>query len=206
MDVLSWSRHHRLFPGEGSFDLTGFLRHVLATGYDGPLSLEVFNDTFRQTDPVRTARQALRSLRWLADGAGVGSPPLPPARQPVGYDFVEVRAADTEPVEVLLDQLGFGFGGRHRSKGVRLWTHGEARVVLDEHADCGAAERFAEILADPVVPRPHGGAAEARARGLGDGPDQHPAHAAGGADHRDSDLVRHRSPLPPLTRAALDRI
>ena len=25
MDVLSWSRHHRLFPGEGSFDLGGFL-------------------------------------------------------------------------------------------------------------------------------------------------------------------------------------
>ena len=139
MDLLSWSRHHRLFPGEGSFDLTGFLRHVLATGYDGPLSLEVFNDTFRQTDPVRTARQALRSLRWLADGAGVGSPTLPPAGQPVGYDFVEVRAADTEPVEVLLDQLGFGFGGRHQSKGVRLWTHGEARVVVDEQPGAGEA-------------------------------------------------------------------
>ena len=132
MDVLSWSRHHRLFPGEGSFDLTGFLRHVLATGYDGPLSLEVFNDTFRQTDPVRTARQALRSLRWLADRAGVGSPPLPTVGQPAGYNFVEVRAADTEPLEVLLDQLGFGFGGRHRSKGVRLWTRFEARVVVDE--------------------------------------------------------------------------
>jgi 4-hydroxyphenylpyruvate dioxygenase len=39
MDVLSWSRHHRLFPGEGSFDLAGFLAHVVRTGYDGPLSL-----------------------------------------------------------------------------------------------------------------------------------------------------------------------
>src|SRR5918994_1450667 len=44
MDVLSWSRHHRLFPGEGSFDLPAFLGHVLRAGYDGPLSLEVFND------------------------------------------------------------------------------------------------------------------------------------------------------------------
>ena len=25
MDVLSWSRHHRLFPGEGSFDLATFV-------------------------------------------------------------------------------------------------------------------------------------------------------------------------------------
>ena len=30
MDVLSWSRHHRLFPGEGSFDLASFVGHVLA--------------------------------------------------------------------------------------------------------------------------------------------------------------------------------
>ena len=26
MDVLSWSRHHRLFPGEGAFDLTRLRR------------------------------------------------------------------------------------------------------------------------------------------------------------------------------------
>ena len=40
MDVLQWSRHHRLFPGLGSFDLAGFVGHVLTTGYDGPLSVE----------------------------------------------------------------------------------------------------------------------------------------------------------------------
>ena len=33
MDVLQWSRHHRCFPGQGGFDLTGFLEHVLAAGY-----------------------------------------------------------------------------------------------------------------------------------------------------------------------------
>ena len=47
MDVLSWSRHHRNFPGQGALDVTGFLRAVLASGYRGPLSLEVFNDHFR---------------------------------------------------------------------------------------------------------------------------------------------------------------
>ncbi len=154
MDLLSWSRHHRLFPGEGSFDLTGFLRHVLAAGYAGPLSLEVFNDTFRQTDPARTARQALRSLRWLADGVDAEQPPLPPAGPPTGYDFVEVRAEDVEPVEVLLEQLGFGFGGRHRSKpGVRLWTRGDARVVCNAQPGAGEA-RLAAVgyqVADPGV-------------------------------------------------------
>ena len=67
MDVLSWSRHHRLFPGEGAWDLGAFVGHVLRAGYTGPLSLEVFNDVFRQTDVERTARQARRSLTWLED-------------------------------------------------------------------------------------------------------------------------------------------
>ena len=60
MDVLSWSRHHRLFPGEGGFDLGAFMAHLVRTGYDGPVSLEIFNDTFRQADPVDTAIDARR--------------------------------------------------------------------------------------------------------------------------------------------------
>ena len=62
----------------------------------------------------------------------------------------------------------------------------------------GAAHRLAEVAADPGVARPLGGAAESRAaRRLADRPHQHPAHAAGGADHRDPDLVRHRSSPGP---------
>lgn len=140
MDVLSWSRHHRLFPGEGSFDLTGFVRNVLRAGYDGPLSLEVFNDTFRQTDALRTAQQAKRSLTWLEDEvARHPSVPrfpevsrLPEIEQPAGFDFVEVKAEDTKDVEILLRQLGFTYRGRHRTKPVRLWTQGRARVICNE--------------------------------------------------------------------------
>ena len=65
MDLLQWSRHHRLFPGQGAFDLPAFLGHVLAAGYAGPLSLEVFNDVFRQSDPGRAAVDAHRSLLAL---------------------------------------------------------------------------------------------------------------------------------------------
>ena len=130
MDVLSWSRHHRLFPGEGHFDLATFVSHVLATGYDGPLSLEVFNDTFRQTDPDRTAVHALRSLVWLQDKwpdtdirrTAHDLHPLTDAKPPNGFDFVELKAEDTSEVEMLLEQLGFTPRGRHRTKPVSLWT------------------------------------------------------------------------------------
>ncbi len=105
MDVLSWSRHHRLFPGEGAFDLEGFVGHVLAAGYTGPLSLEVFNDTFRQTDPVPTAAHAHRSLLWLQDRLDLID--IPDPKPPTGFDFVEIKAEDTREVEAMLHQLGF---------------------------------------------------------------------------------------------------
>ena len=152
MDVLSWSRHYRLFPGEGAFDLTTFVGHVLAAGYTGPLSLEVFNDVFRQTDVRRTADQAKRSLTWLEDqvarlglaSARADEPArLPDVGQPTAFDFVEVKAEDTGEVDVLLRQLGFTFRGHHRTKPVRLWTQGRARVVCNE----GLAREWTPTLA-----------------------------------------------------------
>lgn len=170
MDVLSWSRHHRLFPGEGDFDLTTFVAHVLKTGFDGPLSLEVFNDTFRQTDPDRTAVHALRSLVWLQDKVaalpGVSHTaaltPVADAKPPLGVDFVELKAEDTSEVEVLLDQLGFVPGGRHRTKPVSLWTAGDVRIVLNEHQ----ARDLAPHVAAVGLQVPDGAATSQRAADL----------------------------------------
>lgn len=152
MDVLSWSRHHRLFPGEGDFDLTGFTARIVDAGYTGPWSLEVFNDTFRQTDARRTARHARRSLRWLEDAVSRAVPDapaelqmLPDSAAPSAVDFVEVKAEDTSAIEELLGQLGFTSRGRHRTKPVTLWTAGDARVVLNEQHARGWEPRLAAI-------------------------------------------------------------
>ena len=171
MDVLSWSRHHRLFPGEGAFDLTGFVGHVLAAGYTGPLSLEVFNDVFRQTDVRRTADQAKRSLTWLEDQVAhleiiidrVDRPTrLPDIGQPTAFDFVEVKAEDAGEVDVLLRQLGFTFRGHHRTKPARLWTQGRARVVCNE----GLAREWTPTLAAVGFEVPDPVASAERARRL----------------------------------------
>uniref|UniRef100_UPI0013D09C6C sugar phosphate isomerase/epimerase family protein n=1 Tax=Enterobacter hormaechei TaxID=158836 RepID=UPI0013D09C6C len=47
MDLLSWSRHWRCMPGQGDLPLDSFMQALDATGYDGLLSLEIFNDRFR---------------------------------------------------------------------------------------------------------------------------------------------------------------
>src|SRR5712675_3596028 len=67
LDVLSWSRHFRCFPGQGDLPVADFMEAVLKTGYIGPLSLEIFNDQFRSGSAVRTATDGLRSLILLED-------------------------------------------------------------------------------------------------------------------------------------------
>ena len=171
MDVLQWSRHYRCFPGQGGLDVAGMLAHTVKAGYRGPLSLEVFNDVFRQADAGRTAVDALRSLRALEEAAGLTALPAPVV--PSGFAFAELSAADTEPLLSLLGSLGFTRTGRHTAKPVELWEQGEARILLNtshsdrrsgpslaaiglESPDADAAVRRAETLLAPVVPRRRG--------------------------------------------------
>lgn len=129
MDLLSWSRHHRSFPGEGAFDLVGFHRALVGTRYDGPLSLEIFSDVYRQTDTPRTALEAMRSLQWLQEAAEDQSQLA--ASKPEGWDYAEVRAGDPEEIAETLQALGFTDRGGHRTKDIRLFSAGDARVVTN---------------------------------------------------------------------------
>ncbi|WP_406120049.1 bifunctional sugar phosphate isomerase/epimerase/4-hydroxyphenylpyruvate dioxygenase family protein [Streptomyces sp. NBC_00989] len=168
MDVLQWSRHYRCFPGQGGFDVAGLLRHVLSAGYDGPLSLEIFNDVFRQAEAGPTAVDAQRSLLVLQETVGVAALPAPVI--PTGIAFAELVTPDAEPVSALLGALGFARTARHHGKPVDLWQQGEARILVNtgpalrrdgtalaaiglESPDPEGAARRAEALLAPVLPR-----------------------------------------------------
>jgi 4-hydroxyphenylpyruvate dioxygenase len=152
MDVLQWSRHHRLFPGQGAFDLAEFVRLVLGTGYDGPLSLEVFNDVFRQADPRHTAVDALRSLLVLKENLGLSD--LPAAPPLAGYTTAEI-AADDDDLTDTLAALGFRQTGavwRQGAASLAVRTDATTRItsVGVASADPAASSRRAErLLATP---------------------------------------------------------
>src|SRR5215471_1631356 len=65
LDVLSWSRHFRCFPGQGNLPIRDFMQAINATGYKGPLSLEIFNDQFRAQSTKQVAIDGMRSLMLL---------------------------------------------------------------------------------------------------------------------------------------------
>ena len=169
MDVLQWARHHRNFPGQGQFDLENFFLQVLLSGYAGPLSLEIFNDQFRETPNRRTAVDAMRSLLLLEsqvrgrlererDAAAE-----PPARElaartlqrlalfdapqaPIldGFAFLEFGVDDeaAEALGALLLGLGFTCVGRHRTKAAKLYRQGSIQLVVNAEPASPARARF----------------------------------------------------------------
>ena len=140
MDLLYWSRHFRNMPGEGDLDVTAFMRAVAATGYDGPVSLEIFNDQFRGGRPEGLARDGYRSLVALMDDVrraepdvAMALPDLPPRIGVDGVAFIEfaTRGDEAKALAALLRSMGFAHVGRHVSKNLELWQQGEIRIVLN---------------------------------------------------------------------------
>ncbi len=163
MDVLQWARHHRSFPGQGEFDMAGFFEQVLRAGYQGVLSLEIFNDVFRETPNRRTAVDAMRSLLYLESqvrqrlqaaapvdaraqralqAVELFDPPAVPEMK--GLSFIEFAADDGSAVALgqLFLQLGFKRVGQHRSKAVVLYRQGDIHLIVNGEPDSFARGRF----------------------------------------------------------------
>ena len=152
MDLLYWSRHFRNMPGEGDLPVTDFMRAVAATGYDGPISLEIFNDQFRGGSSEGLARDGYRSLVALLDdvrraepGLRINAPEIPPRIRVDGVSFIEfaTRAGEAEALAALLAAMGFTHVGDHVSKDVALWQQGDIRIVLNRETKGFASSAYA---------------------------------------------------------------
>lgn len=64
-NLLNWSRHFRCYPGDGDLNITEFVKNILQTGYDGPLSLEIFSDKLQAMSPRVAAFDGILSFRYL---------------------------------------------------------------------------------------------------------------------------------------------
>ena len=142
MDYLSWSRHFRNMPGQGALAVNQFLAAVDATGYDGYLSLEIFNDQFRAGSARMVAVDGRRSLLAAMDtvrnaqtppAAARDWKPLPPKARCLGVEFIEFAVDDSGAVELakLFQAMGFAHAGQHVSKDVAWWRQGGINFVIN---------------------------------------------------------------------------
>jgi len=150
MDYLSWSRHYRCFPGQGDLPIDDFMLALDATGFDGLLSLEIFNDRFRAGSARSVAIDGQRSLIAMLDelrqrtaGTSSSLPTLPPKATCSGIEFVEFAVDERGAVEFerILNGLGFQKAGLHRSKAVTHWRQGDINIVVNTDKE-GFAHSF----------------------------------------------------------------
>lgn len=150
MNTLSLSRHFRNFPGQGELPLLEFMEVLRATKFDGPLSLEIFNDQFRAGSARSVAIDGQRSLLFLLDelrirgGSATNLPAaLPPRSMVIGTAFIEfaIAESDTPAFESLLRGLGFARASVHKTKAVTRWSQGAINFVVNTEKD-GFAHAF----------------------------------------------------------------
>ncbi len=60
----------RVLPGNGGIDLVGFLQALRRTGYNGPMSLEVFNQQLREMPAPQAATLAWQATKRVLQVAG----------------------------------------------------------------------------------------------------------------------------------------
>ncbi|KQZ78246.1 3-keto-5-aminohexanoate cleavage protein [Mesorhizobium sp. Root157] len=151
VDPLYWSRHFRNMPGEGELPVREFMQAVVATGYDGYISLEIFNDLFRGGSAKHISIDGKRSLVWLMDqvrreepASSDAAPAIPDRVVVEDFEFMEFAAnrEGADQLKTLLQQLGFVETGRHVSKYVSLYQQGGINIVVNTERGSFAHSSF----------------------------------------------------------------
>jgi len=190
MDLLYWSRHFRNMPGEGDLDLSSFMDALYATGYDGPLSLEIFNDEFRRGDAEMVARDGHRSLinlmddlRRRSDRPSPSLPVLPERVDVADVHYVELacKPDDMSGIESLLTKVGLAKTGTHKSKVVTRFQSGNVNILVNADPagrSFALASKHGAVVSEIAFATPDAMAAYRRALALGAEPVALP-HQAG---------------------------
>jgi sugar phosphate isomerase/epimerase len=64
-NLIEATLHERLLPGEGDFDLLGYLKSLRAIGASAPVGVEIFSDVLHASGPTEAAARAARATRAL---------------------------------------------------------------------------------------------------------------------------------------------
>jgi len=140
MEPLQYSRHHRNFPYQGQFPLNTFVHALQSTGYQGPYSLEIFNDEFRSAPSIKIALDGYRSLLLLQEQ--IYKDLLPPAPVTGRVEFVEFACSHSELSSLerfIYEHLGFRKIGQHKSKSVHLYRQGQTHFILNSEPESFAS-------------------------------------------------------------------
>jgi len=64
-NLIDATLHHRLLPGEGDFDLLGYIGALRRIGVAAPMGVEVFSDELHELGPLDAARRSAEAMQRL---------------------------------------------------------------------------------------------------------------------------------------------
>ena len=129
MDLLYWSRHFRNMPGQGDLPISNFMNALNKTGYDGYLSLEIFNDSYRSGPREQIAKDGKRSLISLMTKDNLKEKKV----EISNIEFIEFATEEKDLVtlENLFKTMGFKEIGKHKTKLIKLFTFDDVKIIIN---------------------------------------------------------------------------
>ena len=129
MDLLYWSRHFRNMPGQGDLPISNFMNALNKTGYDGYLSLEIFNDSYRSGPREQIAKDGKRSLITLMTKDNIKEKKV----EISNIEFIEFATEEKDLVtlENLFKIMGFKEIGKHKTKLIKLFTFDDVKIIIN---------------------------------------------------------------------------
>ena len=118
----------RLLPGQGTLPVFALYSQLLVQGYDGPMSIETFNDQIRSLPAARIAEDAMRAFHLLEASHNRTAGTRSDVRGPGLVEFA-AQGEDAADFERLFTALGFV--KTHVSGPVSLWRQGEITLALN---------------------------------------------------------------------------
>ena len=129
MDLLYWSRHFRNMPGQGDLPISNFMNALNKTGYDGYLSLEIFNDSYRSGPREQIAKDGKRSLISLMTKDNLKEKKV----EISNIEFIEFATEEKDLVtlENLFKIMGFKEIGKHKTKLIKLFMFDDVKIIIN---------------------------------------------------------------------------
>ncbi|MDB3914736.1 sugar phosphate isomerase/epimerase and 4-hydroxyphenylpyruvate domain-containing protein [Alphaproteobacteria bacterium] len=127
MDLLYWSRHFRNMPGQGDLPISDFMNALDRTGYDGYLSLEIFNDSYRSGPREQIAKDGKKSLVSLTTKNNLDKVLIN------NIEFIEftVEEKNITELEIIFESMGFKKIGKHKTKLIKLFMFDEVKIIIN---------------------------------------------------------------------------
>ncbi|MCP9755466.1 sugar phosphate isomerase/epimerase and 4-hydroxyphenylpyruvate domain-containing protein [Lacihabitans sp. CCS-44] len=143
MSPMYLGRHYRCFPGQGSYPVIEYMQAIIATGYRGYISHEIFSDDFRSGLLEPVAEDGKRSLVWVT---GIAENPLSKVKVS-DFEFVEfsVRSGKQMSLLYILENLGFAETHTHKTLDTSVFQNGHANIVINMASDQGVEPRVMSV-------------------------------------------------------------